>query len=122
MMWGEDKEQKLSLLRSFRDKAVTRSYVLRNYVSLLYQHSSEIAGILIKNPLLCLSAKNVIESLLPNIELFFETEQLTLTVIQKGTVESFLNTFEETVSPELKGIIQNFRKDLRDGKLSITLS
>ena len=53
MMWGEDKDQKLSLLRFFRDEAVARNQVIKNYVSLLYQHSSEIAGILIKHPLLC---------------------------------------------------------------------
>ncbi len=39
MMWGEDKEQKLSLLRYFRDEAVARDKVVRNYVSLLYQYT-----------------------------------------------------------------------------------
>ncbi len=43
-----------------------------------------------------------------------------LTASQKDRVESFLNQFESKVSPELKGIIQNFRKDLRDGRLFLT--
>jgi len=121
-MWGSDKETKLSLLRSFRDEVIARNEVVRNYVSLLYQNSSEIAGLLIKHPLLCLETRKLVEVLLPSVEYFFETETLTLTATQEDTVESFLNQFETQVSPKLKGIIQNFRKDLRDGRLFVTVS
>ena len=121
-MWGENKEQKLSLLRYFRDEAVARDKVVRNYVSLLYRNSSEVAGVFIKYPLLCRETRELVEALLPSIESFFETEKLILTAAQKDTVETFLNTFEAKGSPELKGIIQNFRKDLRDGRLFLTVS
>ena len=122
MMWGEDKEQKLSLLRYFRDEAVARNKVVRNYVSLLYRNSSEIAGVFIKHPLLCLETRKLVEALLPSIESFFETEKLVLTAGQKDRVESFLNQFESKVTPELKGIIQDFRKDLRDGRIFLPIS
>ena len=122
MMWGEDKEQKLSLLRYFRDEAVSRNEVVKNYVTLLYQHTAEVAGVFIKHPLLCLETSELVEALLPSIESFFKTEKLVLTASQQDRVETFLNQFETKVSPELKGIIQNFRKDLRDGRLSSTVS
>ena len=122
MIWGEDREQKLSLLRAFRNELVARNEVVKNYVSLLYQHSSEVAGVFIKHPLLCLEMKKLVEALLPSIESFFETEQLILTAGQKDTVETFLNQFELKIPPELKGIIQNFRKDLKDGRLFLTVS
>ena len=122
MMWEEDKEQQLSLLRYFRDEAVARNEVLRNYVSLLYQHTVEVAGVFINHPLLCLETRELVEALLPSIESFFETEKLTLTAGQQDRVETFLNHFESKVSSELKEIIQNFRKDLRDGRLFITVS
>ncbi len=122
MIWGEDKEQKLSLLRFFRDEAAARNQVVRNYVSLLYRHSSEVAGVFIKHPLLCLETSELVEALIPSIESFFKTEKLVLTAGQKERVETFLNQFETKVRPELKGIIQNFRKDLRDGRLSSTVS
>ena len=122
MVWEEDSTQKLSLLRAFRNKLVARNEVVRNYVSLLYQHSSEAAGVFIKNPLLCLEIRKLVEVLLPSIESFFETEQFSLTAGQKDTVETFLNQFEREVTPELKGIIQNLRKDLRDGRLLLTVS
>ena len=121
-MWGSDKETKLSLLRSFRDEVIARNEVVRNYVSLLYQNSSEIAGLLIKHPVLCLETRKLVEVLLPSVEYFFKTETLTLTATQEDIVESFLNQFETQVSPKLKGIIQNFRKDLRDGRLFVTVS
>jgi hypothetical protein len=122
MMWEEDNDQKLSLLRLFRDEAVARNEVVRNYVSLLYQHTVEVAGIFIKYPLLCLETRELAEALLPSIESFFETEKLTLTAGQQDRVESFLNQFESKVSSELKGIIQNFRKDLRDDRLFLPVS
>ena len=122
MMWREDKEQNLSFLRHFRDEVVARNEIVRNYVSLLYQHSAEIAVILIKYPLLSRETSKLVETLLPSIKSFFETDTLILTVDQKDTVESFLNTFEPKVSQELKGIIQNFRKDLRNGRLFKTVS
>ena len=122
MIWGEDSKQKLSLLRTFRNEIVARNKVVRNYVSLLYQHSSEVAEILIKHPILCFEARKLVEVLLPSIKSFFETEQFTLTAEQKDTVESFLNQFELEITPELEEIIQNFRKDLRDGRLFLTVS
>ena len=122
MMWGEDKEQKLSLLRYFRDEAVARNQVVKNYVSLLYQHTVEVAGVFIKNPLLCLETRELVEALLPSIESFFETEKLILTAGQQDRVETFLNAFEVKASPELQEIIQKFRKDLRDGRLFLTIS
>ena len=122
MMWEEEMEQKLSLLRAFRNEVVVRNEAVKNYVSLLYQHSSEVAGVFIKNPLLCLETRKLVEVMLPSIESFFETKKLSLTAGQKDTVESFLNQFELKVTPELKGIIQNFRKDLRDGRLFLTVS
>ena len=122
MMWGEDREQKLSLLRAFRNQLVARNEVVRHYVSLLYQHSSEVAGIFIKNPLLCLEISKLVEALLPSIDSFFETEQLSLTAGQKDTLESFLNQFELEAAPELKGIIQNLIMDLKGGSLFATVS
>jgi len=122
MMWEEDSEQKLSLLRAFRNKLMARNELVRHYVSLLYHHSSEVAGVFIKHPLLCLETRKLVEALLPSIESFFETEQLSLTAGQKDRVESFLKQFELEGTPELKGIIQNFRKDLRKGRLFQTVS
>jgi hypothetical protein len=122
MMWGEETKQKLSLLRTFRNELVARNKLVRNYVSLLYQHSSEVAGVFIKNPLLCLETRKLVEVLLPSIESFFQTEQFSLTAGQKVTVESFLTQLELEVAPELKAIIQNFREDLNDGRLFLTVS
>jgi len=122
MMWEEDSEQKLSILRAFRNKLMARNELVRHYVSLLYHHSSEVAGVFIKHPLLCLETRKLVEALLPSIESFFETEQLSLTAGQKDRVESFLKQFELEGTPELKGIIQNFRKDLRKGRLFQTVS
>jgi hypothetical protein len=122
MVWEQDSEQKVSLLRTFRNELVDRNEVVRNYVSLLYQHSSEVAGVFIKHPLLCLETRKLVEALLPSIGSFLETEKLVLTANQKDRVESFLNHFELKVTPELKGIIQDFRKDLRDGRLFFTVS
>jgi hypothetical protein len=122
MMWEEDKEAKLSLLRAFRNQVVVRNEVVRDYVSLLYQHSSEILGLLITHPFLCHETSKVVEALIPSIKSFFENERLVLTAGQKDTVETFLDTFEPKASPELKGIIQNFKRDLRNGRLFLTVS
>ena len=122
MMWEEESEQKLSLLRTFRNKLMARNEVVRNYVSLLYQHSSEVAGVFIKHPSLCFEIRKLFEVLLPSIESFFETEQFSLRAGQKATVESFLNQFELEAPSVLKGIIRNFRKDLKDGRLFLTVS
>ena len=121
-MWGADTDKMLSLLRTFRDETVARNDVVRKYVSLLYQNSSEIVGLLNKYPSLCVETRKLIEVLIPSIKSFFNTRKLTLTTVQILKIESFLNQFELKVGPELKGIIQSLKKDLKNGTLFLIVS
>lgn len=116
-MWAADGDKKLALLRSFRDEVATRSEVGRRYVASIYEHSQEIATILISNPLLCLETGKVIDNLLPDIEAFRQTKTLSLTASQRESMAAVLDTFEAKGGAPLKKLIKDVKNDLRGGKI-----
>lgn len=114
-MWAADGDKKLALLRTFRDEVIARSEVGRRYVASIYEHSQEIADILIRNPLLCLETANVIDSLLPGIESFSETKEILLTVSQRELIAAVLDAFETKAGTPLQELIKQVKDDLRRG-------
>ena len=116
-MWGEKKGEKLSLLRRFRDEMLANSEVGRNYVSMLYNNSSEVLTLFIFNPSLIEATKVLIEELLPGIQSALDSGKMILSKRQLAGIESLLAKFETKASPELKMVIKNLGKDVREGKI-----
>ena len=116
-MWGARKDENISLLRTFRDEFLVNSKVGREYTSMLYDNSSEVAGLLLQNPSLSAQANKVIVELLPGIE-SLATEGKT--AIDRDTIEKIeflLNQFEPKASPKLKTAIGKVKKDINKGEV-----
>jgi len=116
-MWGSKKGEKLSLLRKFRDKVLANSEVGRNYLSMLYSNSSEVLTLLIWNPSLIEETKAFIDELLPGIQSALDGGDMILSKRQMAGIESLLARFETKASPELKTVIKNLGKDVKEGKV-----
>jgi len=116
-LWGARKAENLSLLRTFRDTALRNSEVGREYTSLLYDSSAEVASLLLHNPSLAAQTGEVIGELLPGIESLNTkgTAAINRDTIKK--VESLLDYFEAKASPRFKAAIIKLRKDIRKGEV-----
>ena len=117
LWWGARKAENLSLLRAFRDTALRNSEVGREYTSLLYDSSAEVAGLLLHNPSLAAQTGEVIGELLPGIESLTTkgTASISRDTIKK--VEALLDYFEVKASPKFKAAIIKVRKDITKGEV-----
>ena len=116
-IWDEGKDENLSLLRIFRDEFLVNTEVGKEYVSMLYDNSSEVAGLLLQNPSLSAQTNKIIVELLPGIESLLTNNKIAINQDTIGKVESLLDQFEAKASPTLKTAIRKARKDINKGEV-----
>jgi len=114
-IWGEKKDENLSLLRTFRDDVLVSTALGRKYVGLLYGNSFEIALLLVQNPLLLRQAGEWLNVILDTMRspLFSDRP-----VVRQSTIKSLeilLNRFAvKTTNRELINAIRNLGRDIKD--------
>ena len=86
-MWAVGKEKNLFLLRSFRDDVLAQNPMGKEYLCSIYRHSYEIAMILMQNPSLALQTKEVINHLIPDIQLLLDVGEVRLSEEQLCGIE-----------------------------------
>ena len=101
----------------FRDEFLLNNEVGRDYTSLLYDNSSEIARLLLKNPSLRAQTKEVVADLLPGIDSLLTNGQMAMSLGTLEKVKSLLEHFESKASPRLKTAIRKVRKDISRGEV-----
>ena len=117
-MWGNKQDENLHLLRSFRDGVLAGNEEGRNYTFMLYKNSLEILLLLIQDPLLTQETKEVIDELLPEVQLLLNSGgEMVLSKKQLAKFELLLTHFETKASPELKIVINKVKSDMREGKI-----
>ncbi len=117
-MWGIRKDEKLLLLRVFRDEILLNTKVGREYVSMLYDNSLEIATLLIQEPSLTIQTKEVVDELSLNVESLLYTDEIE---IRQDTIDSFLSLlddFEVSASPKLKAAIKKVKGEIKEDMVS----
>ena len=116
-MWGEKQYENLLLLRALRDGVLQNTFVGKEYISLLYDNSLEVALLLIQHPLLADHTREVIDMLLPYIESLLNHNEIEVNQDTIDTLESLLNDFEAHASPNLKAAIVKAKKDIHSGEI-----
>ncbi len=117
-MWGIRKDEKLLLLRVFRDEILLNTKVGREYVSMLYDNSLEIATLLLQEPSLTIQTKEVVDELSLNVESLLYTDEIE---IRQDTIDSFLSLlddFEVSASPKLKAAIKKVKGEIKEDMVS----
>jgi len=117
MMLGEDEEEDISLLRSFRDEVLIPHQTANKYVELLYKNSEEFATLFLENPSLTADAGEVVADLLPGIRNILEGGVMRLSAKEISSIESLLIQFEKEASPRLKAAVRKVRRDIRKGNI-----
>lgn len=113
-MWGSKKDQNLFLLRAFRDEVLVNTDIGKEYISMLYDNSLEIAILLLQDPLYSKQASEVTNELLHSIESLLYSDEM---IISQKTIDNFeflLNQLEPKASPKLKSVIKKVRKDIKE--------
>ena len=110
-MWGDEKEEKLLLLRAFRDEILMSSNVGKKYVNLVYDNSIEIALLLLKDESLAANAGEVTEEFTMSVESLLRSDELQLNLSTIEKFKSLINRIEMNASLKLKTAIKKLKKD-----------
>jgi len=96
----------LTVLRLFRDSVLGRNVTGRAYINLYYTYSSEVAGLLKKDPSLRLQAKKCIESLVPTLRRMVRGERVALSRGEKDSIKNCLEKIAGNAASGLKRKIE----------------
>ena len=116
-MWDIKKDGNLFILRTFRDDVLANSDVGRDYISIIYGNSPEIAVLLIQHPSLSQQTREVIDELLPGIRSLLADKRMSLSKEQLVDVELLIDEFESKAAPELRTVIRKVKKDINKGEM-----
>lgn len=115
---GEDsQEERLLRLRNFRDEVLLSNKTGQEYVDLLYDHSEEIASLLLDNPDLSSKTAEVVESLLPEVIRLQNGGEMTIAKDVESKIEALLVAFEDKASPGLKTTIRKVGREIKKGDI-----
>ncbi len=104
----------LSEARDFRDQVLAKTPRGQRYTQLYYKFSTEAAGLVMLNPMLVLRSREMMERYMPIIKSMASGDQVTLTMSDLDDIESFLNSFAQKGTPELRESLKGLCEDLRD--------
>lgn len=116
-MWGEKKNEKLVLMRVFRDEVLFNTDIGREYIFTLYDNSLEIVLLLILEPSLTVKTAEVLNELIPSIESLLYSDAMGVSRNTIGNVISLLDQFEAKGSPKLRVAINKFKEDITRGEI-----
>jgi Zn-dependent metalloprotease len=109
-------QEKLSLLRQYRDKVLRKSPPGRAYVKIFYKHSLEVTSILLSNSSIASDARSIMNSMLTDIQTTLQGKRLIITHAQMDRIISLLDAIGTKASLELYRDIQRLKSDLRQSK------
>jgi len=112
---GDRNQQKINILRSFRDKRLGQSgKLVRQY----YDHSKEISEILSSDSTLSSLFTKLTAEITPQIETGLETDNnIILTKAQYQRTVSVMNGIQSQASPKLSRVISSLIKRVESGNL-----
>lgn len=114
---GEDSQDDLLSLRNFRDGLLLLNQMGRKYVNILYNHSVEVALLLLENPDLCSCAAVLMENLMPEVTAMQEGGAMVFPQDLIDEIESLLSEFEVKASPGLRAAIGEVKKEIEKGDM-----
>ena len=121
MMWGKNKYENLTVLRSFRDDVLSKSELGQAYVSLLYNNSIEIAFLILRKPALRIQTRDVLNATVKELQGQAGNDEICMS---QSTIDDFaalLDSFESSASPRLKASIEIVKEDIANGVINSQL-
>jgi subtilisin family serine protease len=109
-------QDKLRLLRQYRDKVLRKTPIGRDYVKIFYKHSVEVTSILLTNPLIASDARNVMNTMMPDVQATSQGKHLIITQAQIDRIISLLDAISYKARSGLCKDIQRLKLDLRKSK------
>jgi len=116
-MWGEKRDEKLVLMRVFRDEVLFNMDIGREYIFTLYDNSLEIVLLLILEPSLTVGTAEVLNELIPCMESLLYSDEMKVSQDTIDNVMSLFDQFETQASPKLKAAINKFKEDITTGEV-----
>jgi hypothetical protein len=104
---------KLSVVRQYRDKVLRKTPTGTSYVKLFYRHASEVTAILAKNPAIAADARNILNTMLSEMETAVQGKSVTISQADIDDITAILIAISTEASPDLKRSIQRIKRDLR---------
>ena len=104
-------------MRQYRDTVLRKTPTGRAYVKLFYRHALEVTAILVKNPSLAADARNILNTMLPEVKAAAQGKAVTISQAQIDGIISILNAIGSEASPDLKRSIQRIKRDLGQKKI-----
>jgi hypothetical protein len=105
-------DEKISLLRDFRDTVLGRTQRGREYVRLFYRHSAELFSLIALDSAVRVRAANALDRLLPEIRAALQGGALSFTPAQKLEIEKLCAAISVKAGPGLKQCIRTVQQDV----------
>jgi len=105
------------LVRAFRDKVLKSKTEGRVYISIFYNHSTELTSIMFENPNIKSQAKKVLGRIIPLMRSSIEGNKMTINQSLIGDIEDLCNSISMNASPELKETVKKMIKELKERKM-----
>ena len=116
IMVSANNPDRMNQLHQFRDRILLQTAEGREYVRLFYNNQMEIAVILLRNAEALKKAKEIIESLMPEIALTVQNNTMTISRGMMNRINGLLTMINTEASPELKAVIGSLQVDLIRGE------
>jgi hypothetical protein len=110
-------QDKLGLVRQYRDTVLRKTPTGRAYVKLFYRHSLEVTAILVKNPSIAADARTILNTLLPEVKAATQGKAVTISQAEIDGIISVLSAIGSEASPDLSKSIQRIKRDLRQQRV-----
>jgi hypothetical protein len=104
-------------MRQYRDKVLRKNPTGRAYVRLFYRHALEVTAILAKNPALAADARNILNTMEPEVKAATEGKAVTISQMELDGITSILNAIGSEAGPDLKKSIQRITRDIKQKKI-----
>ena len=114
---GRDAMENVARLRRLRDDVLRVDQTGSFYVDLLYDYSEEVATLLLRDPALRVRTAGVLARVQPDVNALLAGKHITVTGVLLDQMEALLDAFEAQASPGLKTVLEQVKKEMREGTL-----
>ena len=110
------KTGELKVIRSFRDKILTKSVAGREYIELYRKYAPEISSLIIDNKGIFMNTAGILQKYSPRLQSLAEGNKISLYRKERQEIISLLDRFKQKAGPELQNVIEKIKDDFNDGR------
>ncbi len=111
----------LALLRSYRDRVLSRNSLGKQYTTIYYIHAAEMTSLAIFNKAVREKLAAALYAVAPSIRASLQGGGLTVNAAQRQKIIDCIQATKKAVSPQLKAALALLEKNLGDGTLAAGL-